>query len=121
MNNDETYARRLERRVCDFDPPDGPEAPVWAQGDPSRNLPSPPASQVARRRSVTWVRISELPAVVGSPAVRRGIDLQAELARRTRRAPTSAVSKTRSAVTRRSTVEPRPGIRSGVTDGRRSL
>lgn len=94
MNSNETYARRLERRVCDFDPPDGPEAAAWAHGDPARNLPSPPAPPPASRRSVTWVRISEVPTVVGSPAVRRGIDLQAELARRTRRAPASAVSKT---------------------------
>lgn len=117
MNNDETYARRMERRVCDFDPPDGPAAGAWVHGDASRNLPSSSAPPPAPRRSVTWVRISDLPTVVGSPAVRRGIDLQTELARRTRRAPASAISKTRA----RLTGEPAASKLERETDRGRSL
>lgn len=117
MNNNETYARRLERRVCDFDPPDGPEAAAWVPGDPSGNLPSSSAPPPAPRRSVTWVRISDLPTVVGSPAVRRGIDLQTELARRTRRVPATAVSKTRA----RLTDEPTASRLQHETDRGRSL
>ena len=43
--------------------------------------------------SVTWVRPSEVPMVVGGRWVRRGIDLQTELTRRARRAPVTAAAK----------------------------
>ena len=122
MNSDQLYARHLDRKARDVGPPDLPErAALAVHGDPSRNLPTAPTPNEVGGRSVTWVRVSELATVVGSPAVRRGIDLQAELARRARRAPGVAVSKTRSAVARRSTSAPGPGIRNDVTDRGRSL
>ncbi|GAA2074532.1 hypothetical protein IDH50_11145 [Aeromicrobium tamlense] len=40
------------------------------------------------RRTIAWVRVSELHAVLGSRAVGRGIDLQNELASRARAART---------------------------------
>lgn len=117
MNSDQLYARHLDRKARDVDPPDSPEpAALAVRGDPSRNLPPAPTPNKPSGRSVTWVRVSELATVVGSPAVRRGIDLQAELTRRARRAPGVAVSKTRAVVARRSTAEPVPGSRNGVTD-----
>lgn len=46
------------------------------------------------RKQVTWVRPTELAPYAG-PVVGRGIDLQAELARRTRRAPVTATRTSR--------------------------
>lgn len=119
MNSDQLYARNLDRKARDVDPPE--PAVLAVRGDPSRNLPTAPTPNKVGGRSVTWVRVSELATAVGSPAVRRGIDLQAELTRRARRAPGAAVSKTRSAVTRRRTDEHVPGSRNGGTDRGRSL
>jgi len=117
VNSDQLYARHLDRKAHDVDPPDSPEpAALAVRGDPSRNLPPAPTPNEVGGRSVTWVRVSELATVVGSPAVRRGIDLQAELTRRARRAPSVAVSSTRAAVARRSTAEPGPGSLKGSTD-----
>lgn len=45
------------------------------------------------RRTIAWVRVSELHAVLGSRAVGRGIDLQNELARRARHAPSRITSR----------------------------
>lgn len=99
MNSYEWYERRLDRTACDFDPPDEPEqSAIAVHDDPSQQDREVPAEVSPTGPSVTWVRVSELPTAVGSPAVRRGIDLQAELARRTRRAPRVAVSKTRAAM-----------------------
>ena len=65
--------------------------------------------------SVAWVRPSEMPTLLGSKFVRRGIDLQAELTRRARRTPGAAVSKASRRITRTSIA--RPGTASpSITD-----
>ncbi len=61
-------------------------------GDPSRSVPSRPPLPT---RSIAWVRPSDLPTVVAGPLVGRGIDLQAELLRRTRRAPLTSSARRR--------------------------
>lgn len=57
-------------------------------------------------RSVQWVRLSELPAMVGSRYVRLGIDTSSELAKATRRAPRTAISRVRNRVSRRGIATP---------------
>ena len=49
---------------------------------------------------------SEMPTLLGSKFVRRGIDLQAELTRRARRTPGAAVSKASRRITRTSIARP---------------
>lgn len=53
------------------------------------------------RRSVVWVRPSDLAATLSSQAAGRGIDFQAELARRSRRLPARAVAVSRQGIARR--------------------
>lgn len=55
---------------------------------------------------VAWVRPSELPTVIGSKFIRRGIDLQAELNRRARHAPRTAARVTRRVIARPITSSP---------------
>ena len=56
-------------------------------GDPSLRREPPTSEHPGHRGSLVWIRPSELPTVVGTPVVRRTADLQAESARRLRRAP----------------------------------
>ena len=67
------------------------------------------ATQEAAKRSqpgVAWVRPSEMPSLLGSKFVRRGIDLHAELTRRAHRTPGAAVSKASRRITRTSIARP---------------
>lgn len=57
----------------------------------SQGVPAPPAA----RPGVGWVRPTELAALAGSRVAGRGIDLQAELVRRARRAPLVAAQSVR--------------------------
>ena len=60
------------------------------------------------RRGVAWVRPSELMTQAGGRVAARGIDFEAELARRTRRAPGTAVRAGRRGVeTARQTISAR--------------
>ena len=77
-----------------------PEQPTAAEGvesvasglarhrDPSLQSGQPAREQTQKR--IAWVRPTELGSYVG-PTVGRGIDLQAELVRRARRTPTTAI------------------------------
>ena len=111
MNTPEPYKRRLDRTIPE--PAAAPEAekPVEALAvhrDPS--VPETAAKQESEhsRPTVAWVRPSEMPTLIGSTFVRRGIDLQAELTRRARRSPGAAVSKAARRVTRTSIGRPEP-------------
>lgn len=53
------------------------------------------------RRGIVWVRPSELMGQATARVAERGIDFQAELARRTRRLPVQTAEASRRAVTRR--------------------
>lgn len=71
-------------------------------GDPSRPKPAQPKKAAnAKGRGVQWVRPTELLTGLGGRTAGLGISLQAELSRRTRRLPVTAVVKTRKAVTRK--------------------
>ncbi len=69
--------------------------------DPSQ---SPTANrgqeQAKAQKTIAWVRPSELVTTLGSERLRRGIDLEAELARRARRTPAQAAWKVRRRITR---------------------
>ena len=56
--------------------------------------------EVKAKRTIAWVRPSELVTTLGSDRLRRGIDLEAELARRARRTPAHAAWKIRRRITR---------------------
>lgn len=109
MNTPEPYERRLDRTLPEPAPTPEAEKAVDALAvhkDPS--VPTGEAKQETDRSqpSVAWVRPSEMPTLVGSKFVRRGIDLQAELTRRARRTPGAAVSKASRRITRTSIARP---------------
>lgn len=111
MNTPDLYERRLDRTLPE--PPPTPEADTAVDAlavhrDPS--VPTVEAKQDPDRAqpSVAWVRPSEVPTLLGSKLVRRGIDLQAELTRRARRTPGAAVSQASRRITRTSIARPDP-------------
>lgn len=109
MNTPEPYERRLDRTLPEPAPTPEPEVAVDALAvhrDPS--VPAAEARQETDRSqpSVAWVRPSEMPTLLGSKVVRRGIDLQAELTRRARRTPGAGVSKASRRITRTSIAQP---------------
>lgn len=97
MNNNEFYERRDARLEPEVDPPQPPNedahSALAVHRDPS--VPAAENPEPKTQRNVAWVRPSEFPTLLGSKWVGRGIDLQAELARRSRRGPIKAVRATR--------------------------
>lgn len=109
MNTPDPYVRHLDRTLPEPAPTPDVEKAVDALAvhkDPS--VPTSGARQETDRSqpSVAWVRPSEMPTLLGSNFVRRGIDLQAELTRRARRTPGAAVSKASPRFTRTSVARP---------------
>ena len=116
MNAQERYERRLDRAVAE--PAPSPEMggsvdPLAVHRDPS--TPPQQATQESEqaRPGIAWVRPSEVPTALGLRYVRRGIDLEADLARRVRRAPGAAVSTasrriSRASIARPATTDPMP-------------
>jgi hypothetical protein len=105
VNTPDPYERRLDRTFPE--PAQTPEAEkavdaLAVHRDPS--VPTAGVTQEAERSqpSVAWVRPSEMPTLLGSKFVRRGIDLQRELTRHARRSPGAAVSKASRRITRTS-------------------
>lgn len=94
MNNNEFYERHGDRLPTEPSSPQPPADedvdPLAVHRDPSLHGTNVEAMPQAARPGVAWVRLSELPTMVGSGWVRRGIDLQSELVRRSRRAPVTA-------------------------------
>ena len=109
MNTPDPYERRLDRTLPEPAPNPEPEKAVDALA--VHRDPSVPAAEVKQETdcsqpSVAWVRPSEMPTLLGSKFVRRGIDLQAELTRRARRTPGMGVSKASGRITRTSIARP---------------
>jgi hypothetical protein len=109
VNTHTAYERRLDRTLPEPAPPPEAEKAVDALAvhrDPS--VPTAEAKHETDRPqpSVAWVRPSEMPTLLGSKFVRRGIDLQAELTRRARRTPGAAVSKASRRITSTSIARP---------------
>ena len=118
MNTPDPYVRRLDRTPPEPAPTPDAEKTVDALAvhkDPS--VPSSGARQETDRSqpSVAWLRPSEMPSLLGSKFVRRGIDLQAELTRRARRTPGAAVSMASRRITRTSIARP-DNTSPGITD-----
>lgn len=110
MNHSGHYERRTDRTVNEDQAPTSvaDTSPFAIHGDPSHSRTPPPTAPQSTQRSIAWVRPSELPTAVGTPWVRRGIDLQAELTRRTRRAPASATARAGRRITRSAVSQPEP-------------
>ena len=93
MKNHELYQRREDRAMPE--PPQPQPQPDQAvdalalHRDPSVVVATEPTGPTAQR-GIAWVRPSELSTLVGSTLANRGIDLQSELVRRSRRAPVTA-------------------------------
>ena len=110
MNTPELYERRLDRTLPEPEPTS--EAETSADALAVHRDPSVPAMAGVRqelhpsRPNVAWVRPSEMPTLLGSQLVGRGIDLQTEMARRARRTPGGAASKAARRVTRGSIAQP---------------
>ncbi len=108
MNTPEPYERRLDRTLLEPGPTPEAERGVDALAvhrDPS--VPAEARQETERSQpSVAWVRPSEMPTLLGSKVVRRGIDLQADLTRRARRTPGMGVSKASRRITRTSIARP---------------
>jgi hypothetical protein len=110
VNINEFYERHGDRALTEpsREPPANQDVHALAvHPDPSTHGTSIEAGPRAGRPGVAWVRPSELPTMVGSGWVRRGIDLQSELVRRSRRSPVTA-SRTVRRVSRSAIARPEP-------------
>jgi hypothetical protein len=110
MNNNQFYERRDDPVIAEPSPPQAANpdlAELAVHPDPSIRGTRVEEGVTAARPGVAWVRPSELPTVVGSGWVRRGIDLQSELMRRSRRGPVTA-SRAAQRVSRSAIARPRP-------------
>lgn len=130
MNNPDPYDRRTDRSLHE-DPtrppqpesaePSAEHSPLAVHRDPSQPGPdTPDAGQSQGRRSIAWVRPSDLATVTGAPLLRRGIDLQAELTRRARRAPT-ATARAGRRITRTAIARPEPTQATTTSTSREGL
>jgi hypothetical protein len=109
VNTPEPYERRLDRTLPEPSPtPEHHQAvdALAVHRDPSVQTAEVKQETERSQPSVAWVRPSEMPSLLGSKLVRRGIDLQAELTRRARRTPSAAVTKASRRVTRTSIARP---------------
>jgi hypothetical protein len=112
VNNNDHYERRDDRVVPDHathQPQTDQEVSALAHHrDPS--VRTTPGAAPKAERGIAWVRPSELPTLIGSKWAARGIDLQGELVRRSRRAPRRAARAghkiTRSAISRPESATP---------------
>ena len=100
MNIDQHRHPDQDRRMREESPrSSGTVTPAAAEGEVSAlarhrdpSLSDKAGSQARKsRRGVTWVRPSELMTQAGGRVAARGIDFEAELARRARRAPATAI------------------------------
>jgi hypothetical protein len=85
VNTHAAYRRHSDRPAEPAVPPPGTEAAISALShhrDPSLSPEGRPPTQAAK--GIAWVRPTEL-ATYAAPMVGRGVDLHAELIRRTRR------------------------------------
>ena len=110
MNTHAPYQRRLDRALPEPMPTAAPEpAPnaLALQGDPSLPLTVQPSTEQVRP-TITWVRPSEVPALIGARCAGRGIDLQDDLTRRARSAPAAAATKAAAGMTHPAQGRPLP-------------
>lgn len=118
MNTSDPYDRRTDRSLDEATTHPEQTAEVAALAvhrDPSQPAANTAPEPTPAIRTVAWVRPTDLPAVLGAPWARRGIDLQAELTRRARQAPARAGRRiTRAAIARPETPSPTTTTRDGL-------
>ncbi len=110
MNTDAHYKRHLPRpepEALSTPPTEAGLSSLARHGDPSLTHPDGPTPRSAGR-SIVWVRPSELATTVTRPMVRRGAEVQADLAGQARRAPAVAARAGRR-VTRSTIAGPQQG------------
>ena len=122
MNTPERYERRLDRPMPPAAPaPEDqrPPAQLAVHGDPS--VPTRQSRPVPERGrpGLVWVRPTELSTMLGARSLRRGIDVEAELARRARRLPGAALRQASRRITRTSIA--RPGTTPPTISGQEGL
>ncbi|GEP40110.1 hypothetical protein NPS01_37730 [Nocardioides psychrotolerans] len=109
MNTPDPYDRRTDRSLGEAtvqtEQP-AERSALAVHGDPSRPKSASTSEPGRTRPSIAWVRPSDLPTAIGAPWARRGIDLQAELSRRTRRTPGKATTRVGRRITRTSIARP---------------
>lgn len=95
MNTDENYVRDADRRQPE--PASTEPSDLAKHGDPSKSgaTKRSPISE----HGIAWVRPSDVPTLIGSRVIGRGLDLKAELVRRANRptrskSPMARVTKT---------------------------
>ena len=122
MNTPEPYERHLDRSIPPAAPARENQRPpekLAVHGDPSvpkgQNMPEPERG----RPGLVWVRPTELSTMLGARSLRRGIDVEAELARRARRLPGAAVRHASGRITRTSIA--RPGTTYPTVSGQEGL
>lgn len=85
MNVQNAYDRDLDRRLTESTLEHAgaarEPAPLAVHRDPSQHSRADVAAQRSRN-GVAWVRPSDLPTMIGSRVIGRGLDLKAELVRR---------------------------------------
>jgi hypothetical protein len=117
VNNNDHYERR-ENRAMPEQPSPQPQTDEAVNALALHRDPSVPMTQetteAKAQRSIAWVRPSELPTMVGSKWANRGIDLQSELVRRSRRAPAKAARAGRR-ISRTAIARPEPATPSVTT------
>lgn len=104
MRDDPQRIYQTRREVDPKSPEPADEVSELARhGDPSRAKTSTAAisEEEKLRRAVVWVRPTELIPTTTGRVVGRGIDFQAELARRTRALPVQAAAATRHGIRER--------------------
>ena len=107
MNTDQPYARDTDRQAPDKPPEATQPDPLAVHRDPSASRAKLPRA----RNGIAWVRPSDLPTMIGSKVIGRGLDLKADLVRRANRptrppAPRARVTKTSIATTAQSPATP---------------
>lgn len=128
MNTHLVYERRSNRTLTEIEAasasPNPATDPMTANsevsafavhGDPSRRQKPPEENAGRERAKVLWVRPSDLPTMLGTTRVRRGIDLQAELVRRARLAPARGARHLRQRVTRTEIARPRAAAQTATS------
>ena len=112
MNTPDFYERREDRTLPEQSPtlpePQDEVSTLARHRDPSLQSPGSTGQPDRARRTVSWVRPSELPTVIGTSWLSRGIDLQSELVRRSRRAPAKAATQANRRITRTAIARPGP-------------
>jgi hypothetical protein len=112
VNTPESYERRIEPTGAKPEPPAAAQevAALAVHRDPSLSAgqeASPEADRL-QRASIAWVRPTDLLTSVGAARLRQAADAQADVVRRSRRAPLMAVSRLRGRVSHSSIARPEP-------------